>query len=75
MRISPTLGGDGSGVTVEGPLAAALRRVAYLYRQPTDEQRLRVASSWVQQAAKAASGLAQQVLTGQQPGPGRTGSS
>lgn len=39
-----------SGVTLEGPLAAVLRRVAYLYRQPTNEQRLNVASSWVQQA-------------------------
>ena len=54
-------GGDGGGsdVTVEGPLAAAMRRAAYLYRQPTNEQRLSVASGWLQQAlAAASSGLA-----------------
>ncbi len=64
MRINPTLGGSSDGVTLEGPLAAALRRVAYLYRQPTDEQRVRVAASWAQQAAQQAANIAQQVLTG-----------
>ncbi|GAB4822180.1 hypothetical protein N2152v2_009226 [Parachlorella kessleri] len=73
VRITPT--GLNDGVTVEGPLAAALRRVAYLYRQPTDEQRVRVAASWAQQAAKQAAGLAQQVLTGVAPRDGRTGGS
>ena len=71
VRVSPTLGGEGSGVTVEGPLAAALRRAAYLYRQPTDEQRLRVAASWVELAAKTGASVLQQVLTG---GPVRGGS-
>lgn len=32
----------GPEVTLEGPLAAALRRAAYLYRQPTGEQRTQV---------------------------------
>lgn len=39
------------GVTLEGPMAQVIRRLAYLYRQPTNEQRLNVAASWVQQAA------------------------
>jgi NADH:ubiquinone reductase (non-electrogenic) len=43
-----------AGVTIEGPLAQLLRRGAYLYRQPTGEQRLAVAASWLQQAASAA---------------------
>lgn len=43
-------GGSDGGVTLEGPLAAALRRAAYLYRQPTLEQQLRVAGGWAQQA-------------------------
>lgn len=42
------------GVTLEGPLAQLLRRAAYLYRQPTNEQRINVAASWLQQAADAA---------------------
>jgi len=50
--------GGGGGVTVEGPLAQLMRRGAYLYRQPTGEQRLSVAASWIQQAASAASAAA-----------------
>ena len=42
-----------SGVTVEGPLGAALRRAAYLYRQPTNEQRINVAASWLTQVRAA----------------------
>jgi NADH dehydrogenase FAD-containing subunit len=50
------LGGNDpeNGVTLEGPLAAVIRRAAYLYRQPTNEQRLNVATSWIQQALLAA---------------------
>lgn len=46
------LGGSNAdgGVTLQGPLAAIARRVAYLYRQPTNEQRLNVATSWAQKA-------------------------
>jgi NADH:ubiquinone reductase (non-electrogenic) len=51
---------DSGGVTLEGPLAQLLRRAAYLYRQPTGEQRLSVAASWVQQAADVAAKLAQE---------------
>mmetsp|Transcript_12216 Transcript_12216/g.26290 ORF Transcript_12216/g.26290 Transcript_12216/m.26290 type:complete len:577 (-) Transcript_12216:557-2287(-) len=47
-----------SGVTLEGPLAAAVRRAAYLYRQPTNEQRINVAASWLQQAAGIAANVA-----------------
>jgi hypothetical protein len=50
--------GSGDGVTLEGPLAQLLRRAAYLYRQPTNEQRINVAASWMQQAADAAARLA-----------------
>ncbi|KAG2494467.1 hypothetical protein HYH03_007519 [Edaphochlamys debaryana] len=50
--------GADSGVTVEGPLAAILRRGAYLYRQPTNEQRLSVAASWLKQGLEAAASLA-----------------
>ena len=39
-------GGEG-GVTVDGPMAAVVRRAAYWYRQPTNEQKLRVGASWV----------------------------
>ena len=46
---------DGDDVTLEGPLAQAMRRAAYLYRQPTNEQRISVASGWLQQALAAAS--------------------
>ncbi len=49
-------------VTLEGPLAAALRRAAYLYRQPTNEQRISVATSWVAQAAEVAPKILQQIL-------------
>lgn len=47
------------GLTLEGPLAQLVRRAAYLYRQPTNEQRLSVAASWVQQAADLTSKLIQ----------------
>lgn len=50
VKLSGSYGGNGGGVTLEGPLAAALRRAAYLYRQPTLEQQLRVAGGWAQQA-------------------------
>ncbi|GFR52491.1 hypothetical protein Agub_g15061 [Astrephomene gubernaculifera] len=65
-----TGGGEGTGskeeegvkgaaaVTLEGPLAAMLRRGAYLYRQPTAEQRVAVAASWVRQGLAAAAALA-----------------
>ena len=49
-------------VTVEGPLAAALRRAAYLYRQPTNEQRISVATSWMAQAAEVGPKILQQIL-------------
>jgi hypothetical protein len=45
------------GVVLEGPLAQLLRRAAYLYRQPTNEQRLSVAASWMTQAAELSAKL------------------
>ncbi|KAL3147685.1 hypothetical protein ABBQ32_002435 [Trebouxia sp. C0010 RCD-2024] len=50
----------GKGVTLQGPLAGFVRRAAYLYRQPTDQHKLRVGSNWLQQAAEQA----QRVLSG-----------
>ncbi|CAL8467168.1 g6704 [Coccomyxa elongata] len=58
---------DGQGVTLEGPLAGAMRRAAYLYRQPTAEQRLAVGASWLQQAAAEGATLAQRALSGRPP--------
>ncbi len=45
-------------MTLEGPLAAVLRRAAYLYRQPTNEQRLNVATDWLREGLSAAAALA-----------------
>ena len=67
MRLNGSYGGATDGVTLEGPLAAALRRAAYLYRQPTLEQQLRVAGSWVESAAKQAQQVAAAVLAGRGP--------
>lgn len=44
--------GDPSGVTLAGPLGAALRRAAYWYRQPTGGQRAAVGAAWLEEAAK-----------------------
>ena len=40
--------------TVDGPIAALLRRAAYLYRMPTDAHRAKLAGSWLEQSAKCA---------------------
>jgi NADH:ubiquinone reductase (non-electrogenic) len=63
----------GEKVTLEGPLAAALRRAAYLYRQPTNEQRVSVAASWVAQAAEVGPKILQQVLGSGAGQPGQPG--
>lgn len=44
----------GKGLTLQGPLAGLVRRAAYLYRQPTDQHKLRVGRDWLQQAAEEA---------------------
>lgn len=64
VKVNTTYNGASDGVTLEGPLAALMRRAAYLYRQPTDQQRLRVAASWAGQASQAAADIARQVLAG-----------
>lgn len=64
VKINTTYAGASDGITLEGPLAAMLRRAAYLYRQPTDQQRLRVAASWATQASANVAELARQVLSG-----------
>jgi demethylphylloquinone reductase len=77
VRLTTGLGGASGGVTVEGPLAAALRRAAYLYRQPTDEQRFMVAAEWAAAAVKQASEVAQRVMApaGTGAGGGKTSAS
>lgn len=61
------------GVTLEGPLAQLLRRGAYLYRQPTNEQRLSVAASWLTQAADAVGKLAAELSASRSGGGGVAG--
>ena len=39
-------------VTLDGAAAAALRRLAYLYRMPTNEQRVKIGTKWVQQGVE-----------------------
>jgi NADH:ubiquinone reductase (non-electrogenic) len=34
-------------ITLEGPAAATLRRLAYLYRMPTNEHRIKIATKWI----------------------------
>ena len=46
VTINTTFGGASDGITIQGPAGALLRRAAYLYRQPTDGQRLSVVNSW-----------------------------
>jgi hypothetical protein len=58
VKLRGSYGGSNDGVTLGGPLAAALRRAAYLYRQPTGEQQLRVLGDW----ARGAAAVAQAVL-------------
>jgi NADH:ubiquinone reductase (non-electrogenic) len=70
VRVGGALGPAAGEVTLEGPLAAALRRAAYLYRQPTDAQRLRVAASWAEQAAGGAFDAVGRVLAGGRRGGG-----
>lgn len=65
--VPPSAGADGK-VTLEGPLAQAARRLIYLYRQPTVEQQVRVASEWAEEGARVALDLAGKVLGG---APGR----
>ena len=40
--------------TLDGPVAALLRRAAYLYRMPTNEHRAKLATSWLEQGAEFA---------------------
>ena len=48
--------------TLDGPLAAALRRAAYLYRMPTNEHRAKLATSWLEQGAELAAKEAPGIL-------------
>lgn len=64
VKVNTTFAGASDGVTLEGPLAAFVRRAAYLYRQPTDRQKLSVAASWAGQASKQAAEVARQILAG-----------
>ena len=48
VSVNTTFGGASDGITIQGPAGALLRRAAYLYRQPTDGQRLSVVTGWGQ---------------------------
>lgn len=50
VSVNTTFGGASDGITIEGPFGALLRRAAYLYRQPTDEQKVQVIRSWAKKA-------------------------
>lgn len=39
------------GLTLEGPVGHAARKIAYLIRLPTDEHRLKVGISWLTKSA------------------------
>lgn len=39
------------GLTLEGPIGHAARKIAYLIRLPTDEHRVKVGISWLTKSA------------------------
>lgn len=41
-------------ITLDGPAAAALRRLAYLYRMPTNEHRVKLATKWISDGVEKA---------------------
>lgn len=54
-------------INVDGLPAAAIRRLAYLYRLPTIEHRLKVAARWAQQVASPLTSSLQQQPASEQP--------
>lgn len=51
------------GVTLEGPIGHAARKLAYLYRLPTNEHRLKVGLSWFAKSAVDTMASVQDTLT------------
>ncbi|XP_063947983.1 alternative NAD(P)H-ubiquinone oxidoreductase C1, chloroplastic/mitochondrial isoform X2 [Daucus carota subsp. sativus] len=51
------------GLTFEGPVGHAARKLAYLYRLPTDEHRLKVGISWLTKSAVESVALLQDAVT------------
>ncbi|KAL8131640.1 alternative NAD(P)H-ubiquinone oxidoreductase C1, chloroplastic/mitochondrial [Apium graveolens] len=51
------------GLTLEGPIGHAARKLAYLYRLPTDEHRLKVGISWLAKSAVESVTLLQDAVT------------
>eukprot|EP00250_Pteridium_aquilinum_P021008 c25010_g1_i1 orf=383-2098(-) len=51
------------GVTLEGPLGHTARKLAYLYRLPTNEHRIKVGLSWFAKSAVDAVASLQETLT------------
>lgn len=51
------------GVTLEGPIGHTARKLAYLYRLPTNEHRLKVGLSWFAKSAVDAVASVQDTLT------------
>lgn len=51
------------GLTLEGPVGHAARKIAYLMRLPTDEHRLKVGISWFTKSAIDSVSLLQSTLS------------
>ncbi|CAD5177240.1 unnamed protein product [Musa acuminata subsp. malaccensis] len=51
------------GLTLEGPVGHAARKIAYLFRLPTDEHRLKVGMSWLAKSAVDSVALFQTTIT------------
>ena len=51
------------GLTLEGPIGHAARKLAYLIRLPTDEHRFKVGISWFAKSAVDSIALLQSNLT------------
>ena len=45
----------GEGITLDGELGGFIRKVAYLYRMPTNEQRVKILSNLARKVSAAAS--------------------
>ena len=54
----------GEEATLDGPAAFALRRLAYLYRMPTNEQRVKIGSKWLSAIRANPSAFVEEVIEG-----------
>ena len=54
----------GEEATLDGPAAFALRRLAYLYRMPTNEQRFKIGRKWLSAIRANPSAFVEEVIEG-----------